>query len=133
MRRRSRLVQCSAGVLIAAAIVAGCGGDDDDGGGESVTASNGKVTVDAEDVKYDVDQIETAPGSLDVTLVEKGSLDHTFVVEDADGKKVDPKLAVSTSTDEDSGTYDLDAGTYEFFCDVPGHRGQGMEGEIVVK
>jgi plastocyanin len=133
MRRRSRLLLCSAAVVIALAVLGGCGGDDDDGGTASVTATDGKVTVDAEDVKFDVDEINAASGDLEVTLVEKGSLEHTFLVEDADGDTVGDKLAVSTSTEEDSGTYQLEPGTYEYYCDIPGHRGQGMEGELVVE
>ena len=40
---------------------------------------------------------------------------------------------MSGSGDTDTGTYPLEAGEYDFFCDIPGHRGQGMEGTIVVK
>ena len=81
---------------------------------------------------FDVDSILTAPGALEVTLVEEGNLEHTFVVEDADGEPLDPKLAVNGEP-EDTGSFDLTAGEYEFYCDIPGHRGQGMEGTITVE
>ena len=87
-----------------------------------------RVTVDAEDMKFDVDEIDTAPGALEVTLVQKGSLDHTFVVEDADGDDGRRQARGEHGQEEDSGTYELEPGDYEYFCDVPGHRGQGMEG-----
>ena len=120
----------AAGLLLLGA----CGGDDDSGGsGETVTATDGKVTVEARDIKFNVKTIEATPGDLEITLVEKGNLEHTLVVEDADGQKVGGKLAVSSSGDTDTGTYPLEAGEYVFFCDIPGHRGQGMEGTIVVK
>ena len=77
--------------------------------------------------------IDTSCDETSVALVEKGSLEHTFVVEDSDGKQVGGKLQVSGGSGDDSGTYDLKAGDYDFFCDIPGHRGQGMEGTIVVK
>lgn len=133
MRLRSRpvfLASCAAIVAIAPA----CGGDDDGGGGggRTVTATNGQVTVEARDISFDIGRIETAPGPLDVTLVEKGVQNHTFVVENADGDEVGDKLSVSNGQKEDSGTFELDAGEYEYFCDVPGHRAQGMEGTLVV-
>jgi plastocyanin len=117
-------------VAACAVLFAACGGDD--GGGKTVTAQDGKVTVTARDVSFDVKTIDATPGTLTVTLIEKGSLDHTFVVEKGD-TTVGPKLAVSASKDQDSGAYDLKAGDYVFFCDIPGHRAQGMEGNIVVK
>jgi plastocyanin len=122
--RASRL----AGPLIAAALlVAACGGGDG-GGGETVTATDGRVTVEARDNRFDVGTIEAEPGALEITLVQRGSNRHTLVVEGVD----DFKLEVMGSGESDTGTVDLDAGEYEFFCDVPGHRQQGMEGRIVV-
>jgi plastocyanin len=132
MRRRSRPVLLTAGLLLAIVLFAACGGDDDSGS-SAITAQNGKVTVEARDIKFNADQIDTTPGDLSVTLEEKGSLDHTFVVEDKDGKEVGSKLTVSAGQGSDTGTFDLQAGTYDFFCDIPGHRGQGMEGKLVVK
>jgi plastocyanin len=132
MRRRSRFVLLVVAAVAGAALLGACGGDDDDGGGESVSVTDGRVTVEAEDTKYDITQIDTVPGLLDVTMVQRGNLDHTFVVEDADGNDLDGKLAVN-GQDEDSGTFELEAGEYEYFCDIPGHRGQGMEGTLVVE
>ncbi|MET1001018.1 MAG: plastocyanin/azurin family copper-binding protein [Acidimicrobiia bacterium] len=128
------------GILIMAValatMVAACGGDDDDddggGGGGVVEVTNGQVTVEARDTVFNVESILTAPGALEVTLVEEGNLEHTFVVEGADGERLDPKLAVNGDP-EDTGSFDLAAGEYEFYCDIPGHRGQGMEGTITVE
>ena len=66
-------------VAACAVLFAACGGGDS--GGKTVTAKDGKVTVTAHDVSFDVKTIDATPGALEVTLVEKGSLDHTFVVE----------------------------------------------------
>ena len=101
--------------------------------GQTVTATDGKVTIEARDTKFDVETINATPGDLEITLVEKGNLEHTLVVEDADGEKVGDRLEVSGSGSTDSATYPLEAGEYDFYCDIPGHRGQGMEGTIVVK
>jgi plastocyanin len=135
MRRGSRLVRFVALVACISAgavVLSACGGDDD-GGGATGTATNGKITVEARDVEFNYKTIDAPPGELTVDLVEKGSLDHTFVVEDQDGKEVGEKLAVDPGSESDSGTFDLQAGDYTYFCDIPGHRGQGMEGTLVVK
>ena len=135
MRGRSVLIGFVALMAAGLLLLGACGGDDDDSGGsgETVTATDGKVTIEARDVKFNVKTINATPGDLEITLVEKGNLEHTLVVEDADGQKVGGQLAVSGSGDTDTGTYPLEAGEYVFFCDIPGHRGQGMEGTIVVQ
>ena len=63
------------------------GGGGSGGGAETVTATDGKVTIEARDVKFDVKTINATPGDLEITLVEKGNLEHTLVVEDADGRR----------------------------------------------
>jgi plastocyanin len=133
MRVRSRVLGVVALVVVAVVFVA-CGGDDDgDGGGSTVTLTDGEVTVEARDVEFDITRINARPGELAVALVERGSLDHTFVLEDSDGNMIGDRLVVGAGTDEDSGTYSVQAGDYEYYCDIPGHRGQGMEGTLVVE
>jgi uncharacterized cupredoxin-like copper-binding protein len=42
-------------------------------------------------------------------------------------------LEVSGGGDSQSNKVDLKPGTYTFYCNVTGHRAQGMEGTITVK
>src|SRR5262245_28467259 len=132
MTRRPAFAFLSVALVACMPLLAACGGDDD-GGGPTVSPTDSQIDVEAHDVKFNVGTIEAKPGSLDGTLLQKGNLDHTFVVEDSDGQTIDPKLLVTADTDDDSGSYDLQAGDYEFYCDIPGHRDQGMEGKIVVE
>ena len=109
------------------------GGGSGGSGGTTVTATDGKVTVDARTTSASTSRRSTRPRAISRSrCVEKGSLDHTLVVEDADGHKVGGQLAVSGG-ETGTGTYPSKPATYVFFCDIPGHRGQGMEGTIVVK
>ena len=137
MRRlvRSRL-GAPAALLVGVVALAACGGGSDGGGGgESVTVTTtadggpARVTVEAHDIYFDVERITAPAGELEVTLVEEGRQVHSFVVEDVD----DFKLEVSGGSGEDRGTVELDPGEYEYYCDVPGHRGQGMTGTLVVQ
>jgi plastocyanin len=107
--------------------LAACGGDSGDGGGTTKTATDGKITIDAQDIHFDVDTIKAEPGELEITLQEAGALVHTFKILDTDFE-----LKVDADTKTDTGTIELEKGTYEFECTIPGHAGQGMKGEIVV-
>ena len=107
-------------------VVAACG---DDGGGGDVTrtATDGKITVVARDISFDVNTIDAKPGELEVTLVEEGALEHTFKINGQEGE-----LKVDSGTERDTGTWDLDPGDYQFECTIAGHASQGMKGKIVV-
>jgi len=96
--------------------------------GETRAAVNGAVTVNAKDpYNFDVKTITAKPGPLTVTLVEKGSQEHTFTI-------TDPKfeLKVNAGKGEATGTVTLAAGTYKFKCSYDGHAAAGMTGTIVV-
>lgn len=120
-----RVTRALPAVALVAAL-AGCGGGGGGSKGATVTATNGAVSVGAHDIYYDVGTIKASPGKLTVTLTDQGALDHTFTVS---SKNFD--LAVSSSKKEATGTLDLQAGTYDFFCRIPGHSAQ-MHGKIEV-
>jgi plastocyanin len=109
--------------------VAACGGSS--GGSDSSktrAAVDGAVTINAEDpYNFDVKTITAKPGPLTVTLVEKGSQEHTFTMKDPKFK-----LTVTSGKQEATGTVNLKAGTYKFTCSYDGHAASGMVGEIVV-
>lgn len=120
------------GLVAIGSLLAACGG----GGGGSSTpcppasatraAVDHKVTICAFDIRYDTQKITTTPGPLEVTLLQKGSLPHTFTVENTSmNLKVDGEKQAT-------GTLTVAAGkTYTFFCATPGHRAS-MHGSIVV-
>ena len=126
----------------AALVLTGCGGDDpDDGasGAESATATftggevefvgTGAIAWEAEQVSAVIDQ-----GELDVTLVCDGSTPHNLLIEGinvVDGEDEDEILGCE-GDDEVTGTVKIQPGTYQFWCDIPGHRSAGMEGELTV-
>lgn len=111
-----------------------------------------KVTVTMTEFGFEPNVIQTVAGSpVELTLVNKGAIEHDFVIE------VIPVADVSSSnsgehhmsTDEHS-EYDLhtstaagetstltftptEPGTYQIICSVPGHKDAGMTGELIVK
>ena len=66
-----------------------------------------------------------------LTLTNDGALEHNWVVDNLDGRKVqvDAKPKAS-ATGEFTPTA---SGTYEFYCSVPGHREAGMKGTLVIQ
>lgn len=125
MRRTSPLL---AGAAALATLVAACGGTDD-GGGSAAGAcdtSTSSITVEAQDqLKFDADSYDAEAGCIEVTYRNGGSVPHTLLVKGHKGFK----LAVG---DEDTGTVELEAGTYTLYCDVAGHEAAGMEATLTV-
>ncbi len=103
--------------------VAACGGDD-----APAAAPAGSVTIEAGDLFFDPDTVSLTAGGAQITLVNVGAVEHDLVVEGQPGVAdihVDPG---ETAT----GDVNLAAGTYTFYCTIPGHRAAGMEGTLNV-
>jgi plastocyanin len=135
-------------VLVVAALavfgLAACGGDDDDGGDTTAAApatttapaGGGGSTVDIStpsgtDLAYEQKDASATAGSVTINFDNQQSLQHDVKVEDSAGTELGGTDLVSSGTA--TGTVDLQAGTYTFFCSVPGHREAGMEGTLNVK
>ena len=117
---------------ISAALLAACGDDDDDdsGGQPSPPGGTVDVVVDAyDDLRFDEDAYTVSGGEVTFEYVNEGNLVHTLVIEDVD----DFKLQVNSSGDTDTGSVALEAGAYELYCDVSGHRSGGMEAVLTVE
>ena len=134
---RSRLLLVL-GLILTASFVA-CGDDEDtiEAGDPSPTtrassdtggAGGNTVTATAMDIKWEDTELTAPVGAVELELVNHGQILHTFLIE---GREDDLKLEAQ-SNGTDSGTIDLEAGEYTFYCDVPGHRAAGMEGTLTV-
>ena len=98
----------------------------------TVTAPAGggaaSVTIEAHDIFLRPNQIKAPAGKLKIDYVEDGAQQHTLVIQGVKGFK----LEVSGSQKSDSGTVDLQPGQYSYYCTIPGHRAQGMQGTLIV-
>lgn len=66
-----------------------------------------------------------------VTLTNNSALEHDWVVDNLDGKKIQVHAAPkANATTELTPTA---SGTYEFYCSIPGHREAGMKGTLTVQ
>jgi plastocyanin len=93
----------------------------------TLTATDGKVTIKAHDIGFDANKIIASPGPLEITLVNTGAGPHTFTIDH-------PHLDILANGGQTkSGSVTFTAGTYNFYCRIPGHRAQGMQGQLVVQ
>jgi plastocyanin len=66
-----------------------------------------------------------------VTLVNSSAMEHDWVVDNLDGKKIQVHAAPKASATVDFTP--MAAGSYEFYCSIPGHREAGMKGTLIVQ
>ena len=108
--------------VLAVALLAGCGG----GGGVQVQGT--KVTL--TEYKFDPKDITVQSGKATFTLVNSGTTSHDMVIADSSGKVIGKSDVVQAGDSKVFTVDDLAAGKYVIYCDLPGHRGSGMEGSL---
>ncbi len=147
MRKRFLTLTAVVVVVGAALALAACGGSDDTGTSAATTATSAETTTTGssggggETVSFEADpggqlaytqtDVTAKPGNATIEFDNPASIGHDVVIEDESGKEIAKTDIITGSTT--STTADLKAGTYTFFCSVPGHREAGMEGTLTVK
>ena len=137
-------------ILAATALlgVAACGDDDDDDGGGGSTSSaettedsgggsaagGGGETLELSAdpggaLAFDKDTLTAKAGKVTIVMDNPSSIPHAIEIEGngvhAEGEPVE-KGGVSEAS------ADLEPGTYEYLCPVPGHEEGGMKGTLTV-
>ncbi|MEX1009191.1 MAG: plastocyanin/azurin family copper-binding protein [Acidimicrobiia bacterium] len=127
MIRFRPLVGFAAGVLLLAA----CGGGGD-GGGQSYKEPTGPaqdtLKIEAGNFYFKPDKPTAKSEVVELELDGVEGL-HTLVFDN--GKVPGFQMEVS-SGQTSSKKIDLKPGKYTFYCDIPGHRAQGMEGTLTI-
>lgn len=103
-------------------------------GGEAAAKGPGgtlKLAADPTQIAYDTTELTSKPGKVTIDFDNPAALEHDVAIEDESGKEIAATEIITES--ETSVEADLAAGTYTFFCTVPGHREAGMEGKLTVK
>jgi uncharacterized cupredoxin-like copper-binding protein len=138
--KKQYIVSSALLLLIAALVLAACGGAAA-GGGQGA----GQLKVTMTEFKFTPDVFSATAGSnVSLSLLNSGSVQHTFVILKAgttatspfdDSQKpniywsvsVDPGQTVNTSF-----TAPDQAGDYQIVCDLPGHLEGGMVAKLTV-
>ena len=81
--------------------------------------------------KYDKTTLTAKEGVASLTFANSSPVEHNVTIENSAG------TTVGGTTTFAGGSHtiriSLKAGTYKFFCTVPGHRQAGMEGTLTVE
>ena len=80
---------------------------------------------------YNTKSLTAKAGNVSIDFTNMSPLGHNMTIESSAGKIIGatPTFQGGSKTL----TLALKAGTYKFFCSVPGHRMAGMEGTLTVK
>jgi uncharacterized cupredoxin-like copper-binding protein len=86
-------------------------------------------TVDMIDIAFSPNEI-TIPANTPTTvhLVNRGAAVHTFNIDELNVQSGD-----YAPGQEGDVTINAPAGTYQYYCNIPGHREAGMVGNLIVK
>lgn len=121
--RRRLSLPIAAGVV---ALVAACGGGDEDLPPVEGETSP-RLEVHATEMAYDPDAVAVAAGDVEVVLHNDGAVLHDLRIGDV------PFIVEAGAGQVATARVTLDAGRYELFCSLPGHRDAGMEGVLEVR
>ena len=123
MRKRSLMTFS----LVGALAIAGCSSSS---GSKSYVPPAGPpvktFNISASNFAFAPNTLTSPAGVIQINLKSTDGL-HDFVVEGVPGFQVEV-----TSGNSSSGKIKLAKGKYTFYCDVAGHRAQGMEGTLTV-
>lgn len=76
--------------------------------------------------------LSAKPGAVDITLTNDSSVPHNIAVE-GNGVNEGPSDTIDGGKTATLDISDLPAGTYTYYCAVPGHEQAGMKGTLTVK
>lgn len=128
--------------MVAMLALAACGGDDNgdgngngnggDGNGNGDGNGGGATSVEMGEFYYDPEQLSGSAGDeMELNFDNAGEQQHDFTIDEWD---VSLDLVDPGESDSLTLTVPDDAsGEVTFYCTVPGHREQGMEGTFTVE
>jgi plastocyanin len=82
-------------------------------------------------LSYNTTALTAKAGKVTIEFTNMAPLQHNVTVESASGQSAGATPTFSGGTK--SVTLNLTAGTYTFFCSVPGHKQAGMQGTLKVE
>jgi plastocyanin len=98
-------------------------------GGEAGGGDAAGVELATVDIAFEPNEFSIAAGTdVEVTITNNGVLEHDFHIEE-----LGVASELLASGESATVTINGEAGSYEFFCSVPGHREAGMVGTLTIE
>jgi plastocyanin len=108
---------------------------EEEGGGAAPAAKGPggtlQLAADPSAIAYDKTELTSKPGKVTIDFTNPAALEHDVAIEAEGGEELAASEVIAEG--KTSATAELAAGTYTFFCTVPGHREAGMEGVLTVR
>lgn len=114
--------------LVFAAVLAGCGDSSADGDAPPVADGARRITVASRSFAFEPEEITIEAGEDVAIVLTSDDILHDFVIDE-----LDLRIKATKSSSGEGGLRVDEAGTYTFYCSIPGHRNAGMEGTLVVE
>ena len=120
-----------AALAVACLGLAGCGDGIDPEQAEATGDVADEVQVTGTDqLLWRPPELTATAGAIDVRIDCGNKTGHQFAIEGVNGGE---PIATCEASGTGRGSVELGSGSYTFFCAVPGHREEGMEGELTVE
>lgn len=123
---RSLVLPLALGLALTLSACGGGGGETADSG-EAGTTEGALAVTGTDSLKFEPASLEAEAGEVTVELTCEAQVAHNFIIEETDDT-----VAECNAGATDTGSVELEAGDYTFYCDLPGHRAAGMEGTLTV-
>jgi uncharacterized cupredoxin-like copper-binding protein len=94
---------------------------------EAVEVPDDAIVFTAIDIDFVEDTQQAPAGEAVFTLVNEGAIFHDLTIDEL-GIHIEANPGETVTE-----TVQLEAGTYDYYCSVPGHRAAGMEGTLEVQ
>lgn len=114
-------LRLSIGLMLISLALAACGGS-------TAPPDPLALTLHAQDIKFDLTTLSSKVGQpITLTYINQGVLEHAFVIDEfVEDQTVEPgQTAIFDFTP-------ARAGTFKFYCAIPGHEAAGMTGTFTV-
>jgi plastocyanin len=87
-----------------------------------------EIPAAAEGLAYQTTAVSATAGTITLRMPNPSAIPHNIAIEEPETETGD----VVNQNGVSEVTADFEAGTYTYFCTVPGHRDAGMEGTLTV-